>query len=229
MPTVRGEPRRNVETTSLFWWWGGGVLVALVLGLSVGQLNDATELTPFHEIGHAICLGGALVIALASGFVGFSQTKAAIWRRIAASFGFTLLGALAAFILLSAISDLANRLVDFPAGRTRTYQALLSVNRAYEMRGKGRNWHIQTTPIWSDMKVTHADYRFMLTHRRPGDTGVDPGEISSGGYFCARVVVQQAGEALQVLYAGQHSLPAGTVEVCPRPVARQTRCCSDQP
>ena len=104
MKADRGVPKRKVETTSLFWWWGGGIVLALVLGLSVGQLSDATELTPSHEIGHAICLGGALVIVLASGFVGFSQTKAAIWRRIAASFGFTLLGAPAAFILLSVIT-----------------------------------------------------------------------------------------------------------------------------
>lgn len=56
----------------------------------------------------------------------------------------------------------------------------------------------------------------MLAHRSPEDHGRNPDEISSHGFFCARVTLQQSGDALRVLNAGSQKLPAGTVVVCPR-------------
>jgi hypothetical protein len=71
-------------------------------------------------------------------------------------------------------------------------------------------------PIWSNLEITRADYEFMLANRRPGDKGKNPDEISSKGYFCARVTLEQAGDALRVLHAGNRTLPQGTVMVCPQ-------------
>ena len=82
------------------------------------------------------------------------------------------------------------------------------------MPGRGRSWNIQTTPIWSNLDITQADYEFMRTHRRPGDLSTDPDEIPSKGYFCAKVTLQQADEALRVLNAGTYKLPLGTIGIC---------------
>jgi hypothetical protein len=55
----------------------------------------------------------------------------------------------------------------------------------------------------------------MRTHRRAGDNKGDPDKISSNGYFCAHVTIQQSGNALRVLHAGSHNLPKGSVVICP--------------
>lgn len=106
--------------------------------------------------------------------------------------------------------------IDFPTATTVTYPGLLVIWRAYQTRSKGgTGWSIQTTPIWSNLAVTKMDYDSMLAHRGPGDHGRNPDEISSHGFFCARVTLQQSGNALRVMHAGSHALPTGTVVVCP--------------
>jgi hypothetical protein len=106
--------------------------------------------------------------------------------------------------------------LDFPPEHTRSFPALLKISRAYQTHGKGRSWNIQTTPIWTNLDITETDYDFIASHRRPGDAGRDPDEISSRGYFCAKVTLQRAGEAMRIMHAGTRKLPTGTVVVCPR-------------
>jgi hypothetical protein len=125
------------------------------------------------------------------------------------------MGFLGAFSLSSQIANLVEMRIDFPPGKSRTYPALLVIWRAYRTQGKGQSWNIQTAPIWSNLDVTRSDYEFMLAHRGPKDQGRNPDEISSHGFFCARVMVQQSGSAFRVLNAGSQKLPAGTVIVCP--------------
>jgi hypothetical protein len=106
--------------------------------------------------------------------------------------------------------------IDFPPSNTRTYEnELLLISRAYATHGKGRSWNIQTMPIWSNINITESDYNFMRAHRAPYDHGTNPDEITSNGYFCAKVTIQKAGEAIRVMHAGRWKLPAGTVIRCP--------------
>ena len=93
--------------------------------------------------------------------------------------------------------------------------ALLLISRAYRTEGKGQSWSIQTMPIWSNLNITQVDYDCMLHHRRPEDIGHNTNEISSRGYFCAHVTMQQSGSALRVLNAGSRKLPSGTIVICP--------------
>jgi hypothetical protein len=57
----------------------------------------------------------------------------------------------------------------------------------------------------------------MRNHRPPHDDGKRFDEISSQGYFCARVTVEQSDAALRILHAGSQKLPQGTVILCPVP------------
>ncbi len=129
-------------------------------------------------------------------------------------FGLAILGFLSVFLLSSRVAELVENYIDFPAGSTETYPSFLLINRAYRTQGKGQSWNIQTTPISSNLDITESDYTFMLHHRRPGDDGHNPNEISSKSYFCAKVTMQQSGSALRVLNAGSRKLPGGTVVVC---------------
>lgn len=140
-----------------------------------------------------------------------SQSMAGIYLAIALA----MLGFLAVFLLSSRIATLAENHLDFPAANTRGFSGFLLINRAYRTHGKGQSWNIQTMPIWSNLDITPSDYGFMLKHRRPGDPGRDADEISSRGFFCAHVLMQQSGNAVRVLNAGSRKLPSGTVVICP--------------
>jgi hypothetical protein len=208
-------PRSKVTLTKLGWWWLGVMGALAVFGWILEWFDHATELTPDHLGPLNASLGGACVLAVASAAVIFSQSEGRMSGRLAMSLIvapiFSILGAA---LSVSETATLIDQHNDFPRGKTRTFEGLLFVSRAYQTHGKGRSWNIQTTPIWSNLDITEADYNYMLTHRRPGDRGTDPDEISSDGYFCAKVTFQRSGEALRVLNAGTYKLPVGTVRTC---------------
>jgi hypothetical protein len=216
------SPRSKVTLTKLGWWWLGAITGLAVFGWILEWLDHATELTPVHLGPLNASLIGACVLAVVSAALVFSQSEGRMSGRLAMSLIvapiFSILGAA---LSLSEIATLIENRNDFPPSNTRTFQGLLLIDRAYQTHGKGRSWNIQTTPIWSNLDITQADYEFMRTHRRPGDLGEDPDEISSKAYFCANVTLQQSGEALRVLNAGTYKLPQGTVGICSDLKAKQ--------
>ncbi|MGF7181486.1 hypothetical protein HDF11_003004 [Tunturiibacter psychrotolerans] len=198
-------------------------LVLLAMGGILGWFDRTTELTPSHDEVLQFCfiIGG--LGGLVCGGLSIRESRGmAAWRRVAIGCCLAVVGFLAVFLLSSRSADLITARLDFPAAKTRTYPGLLIIWRAYQTHGKGRSWNIQTTPIWSNLDVTQADYEFMLAHRSPQDQGRNPDEISSHGFFCARVTLQQSGDALRVLNAGNQKLPAGTVVVCPTTPSQPT-------
>jgi hypothetical protein len=129
--------------------------------------------------------------------------------------GFGLIGGLATVLLLSTVANIIENRRDFPPERTRTFGALLPIERAYRMDSRtGSSWIIQPAPIWSNIDIAHADYSFMLARSGTGSTRKEPSNVPSRSYFCAKVTMQQSGEALRVLHAGSQALPAGSVGVC---------------
>ena len=206
---------------------GRGLLACLIIPLALllvavvlGQFDRTTELTPSHDGAMQFTLLIAGAAGLACGGISIRESKGmAVWRRILTACSLVLLGFIAVFLLSSRVADLVEARVDFPPGKTRTYPGLQTIWRAYRTHGKGQSWNIQTTPLWSNLEVTESDYEFMLAHRNPEDRGRNPDEISSHGFLCARVTLEQSGNALRVLHAGNQKLPAGTVIVCPKPIA----------
>ncbi|HWE45119.1 MAG TPA: hypothetical protein VG407_03745 [Caulobacteraceae bacterium] len=210
-----------------------GKAIALLLGLlalaMVGHfagstLDTTTELTPNHDeyINYYFVAAGAGGLVAAALAVRFSKDWS-LWRRAVIVLGSLLIGALAVVQVLSPVADLVEGMIDFPAGKTRTFPALLVLSRAYHNHRGARipeGWRVQTTPVWSDLEITKADYNFMLAHQRTGDRSRNPDEISSDGYFCGRVTLQQAGDAVRVLHAGYRALPPGTVIRCPPAVTQ---------
>ena len=195
--------------------------------LVLGRLDNTTELWPRHDdrIDGCFVLGGIVALGIAATVVRYTK-KVAVWRRIATVFFGSLAAAVFVVIFSLRIVDILDGWIDFPAKKTQTFHALLRISRAYQTHGKGAARDIQTTPVWSDMNVTASDYNFMLHHRRPDDLSSNPDEISSKGYFCAKVAMQKSGNAYRVLHAGSGTLPSGTVIICSQfqPSApRQTR------
>jgi len=198
-------------------WWGIAVCVFVLMFASF-QFDTTTELTPDHT-GQSMMVG--VVFAIAFGLWG----AVAGWRnpnqpgtinRIMAAFGLFIAGTI--FVALASLGGgkLAWNAIDFPSGKTREYDnVLLMVSRAYHTHGKSQHNVIQTMPIWTNLNVSNADYAFMLAHRRADDHGTDRDEIASKGWFCAKVKVQQSGDALRVMHAGSLDLPEGSVALCP--------------
>ena len=186
-----------------------------MLGWILEWFDHTTELTPDHSAPLNISFVVAGVLAVVSAAMLFSQSEGRIFGRLVTSLIVApILAILAVVLSVNEIAILIESHNDFPSAKTRTFQGLLYISRAYQTHGKSRSWNIQTAPIWSNLDITEADYKYMLSHRRPGDKGTDPNEISSAGYFCAKVLFQRSGEALRVLNAGTYKLPMGTVRTC---------------
>ena len=198
------------------WPWLAAPLSLFALSLVLGWFDRSTEIIPTHEAVLTLCfmLGGLGALTLASVAI-FGRQSMKMWQRAYLAVPLAALGFLSVFLLSNRIAELAENHLDFPSSTTRTFSGFLRIERAYRTHGKGQSWNIQTTPTWSNLDITPDDYQFMLDHRRPEDLGSDANEISSKGYFCAHVVMQQSRSALRVLNAGSHKLPVGTVVVCP--------------
>ena len=206
----------NIQLTRFGWFWLVVIVMLAFGGWVAGRFNNATELAPLHDGTYTIWCGAAAVIGLVSVLIGFFQSRGGIWIRILVSvISFGGIGAIGASLLVLNTADIVWMAIDFPPAKTKTFTGNLLISRAYRTHGKSAGWNIQTTPLWSDLNITASDYDFMLAHRRPGDPGTDPDEISSRGYFCAKVTLQSSGNAVRVLHAGNGALPMGTVDVCP--------------
>ena len=198
--------------------WFVGVAILLFLAFLSLLFNNTTELTPSHDRALNACLAVAALSGLVCvGLCIRDSKEMTAPRRVLLAPLVRIFVFITVFVTSSAAAQMVEGFIDFPPGRTITYKnALLPISRAYHVHVKGQTWHIQTpTPIWGDFTITRDDYQFMLAHRRPGDTGHDPDEIASQGYFCARVTVERAGNAVRVMHAGMRTLPLGTVVVCP--------------
>ena len=123
--------------------------------------------------------------------------------------------AVGVFMVTHRASSIVEGWLDFPPGQTHTRQVLFSISRAYQTHGKGSSQYIRTTRIRPILEISHADFVFMQNNRLASDGGHNPDEISSQGYFCANLTIEQTDKALRILHAGSQKLPEGTVVLCP--------------
>ena len=213
----------RVTLTKFAWVWLGVLALAMISVWPLGRFDTATELRPDHSDILEYCFWLAGAVAVASMAFCFFQSKGALPSRILLSLlGFGLLGGLATVLLLSTVVDLIENRRDFPPERTRTFHALLPIERAYRMDSRtGSSWIIQSAPIWSNIDIAHADYKFMFARSGTANARDEPSNVSSRSYFCAKVTMQQSGEALRVLHAGRQTLPSGSVGVCSEMASRE--------
>ncbi len=202
---------RKVRLSALGGWWFGGIWAVVIAGAIAGFFNDATELTPDHR--HFYTVFASVAAAFVSVLAGLTQSKGPWFRRAVMVVLFGLLGGGATFYLACSLAAIADMQADFPAGKTQTYPAYVMIGRAYRTRARALNWHIQTTPLWSDLRIGQRDYDFMASHRSPRDRVRNPDEISSRGWFCAHVTMQRSGSAQRILHT-RSALPDGTVGLC---------------
>lgn len=208
-------PEPPYRLSKFGWAWLGVMVLSFIASWIIGRFNNSTELTPNHDDPLQFGLYAACLLAVFSAALIFFQSRRALYRRLGMSIIVAPIFAfMGVFLLVAEISALVEMHHDFPPERTKTFDGLIVLQRAYQTHGKGRSWNIQTMPFWSNIDITQSDYNFMLSHRAPNDHGNDADEITSNGYFCARVTLQQSGEALRVLHAGNSRLPFGSVGIC---------------
>jgi len=213
MDGVQEQPEPKLGRFGRYWLYG--LLGLLGLSFLTHEFDRTTVLySPHNFLGFAFLACG--ITGLVSAGVGIWQSAGRpLWRRVHATFALWFVGTLSTFFLFSSISSLIQNALDFPPEKVRTFDTYLRIGRAYRAYGKPGGWVIQPEPIWGNIDIKRDDFEFMAKHRRPGDPGNDPDEISSKGYFCAHVTMQQSGKSFRVMHAGSHALPRGSVVVCP--------------
>lgn len=198
------------------WALFAGCLALIPLSLILGRFDTTTELIPTHENILQACFTVAALGGLLAGGAGVFLTKRlTIIQRVMLPLVFIFVTAIGVFLMADHTSSIVEGWLDFPSGKTHTRQVLFQIARGYQTHGKGASQYIQTMPIWSNLEINTEDFAFMQNNRRPGDDGHNPDEISSRGYFCARVTTEESDKALRILHAGSQKLPPGTVILCP--------------
>jgi hypothetical protein len=193
-----------------------GSLSLIPLSLILGRFDTTTELVPTHDNVAQACFVVGAVCGLIAGSMGiFLTRKLTVIQRIMLPLVFMFVTAIGVFLVADHTSSMVEGRLDFPAGETHTRQVLFQISRAYQTHGKGASHYIQTMPIWSNLEITSEDFAFMRNNRRPCDDGHNPDEISSRGYFCAKVTTEESNKALRILHAGSQKLPTGTIILCP--------------
>lgn len=185
----------------------------------LGWFDTTTELSPAHDGIQNACLVVTGLCGLLACVTAIYLTRMlTIVQRIILPLGLMFVTTIGIFLVTGHLSSIVEGWVDFPKDKSRTHQTLFLISRAYQTHGKGSSQYIQTMPIWSTLEITREDFAFMRNHRSPDDSGKNPNEISSRGYFCAQVNVEESDNALRILHAGSQKLPQGTVILCPVPM-----------
>ncbi len=195
-----------------------GSLSLIPISMALGIFDTTTELIPTHVGIETSCFVVAAVFGLLACGAGIYFSRYLNNRqRVVLPLVIMLETAIGVFMVADHSASIVEGWVDFPANRTHTRQVPIQISRAYQTHGRGSSQYIQTMPVWSNLEITPEDFAFMRDNRRLGDDGHSPDEVSSHGYFCANVVIEQSDHAIRILHAGSHELPKGTVIRCPVP------------
>ena len=212
----RSANNQLADSANSFWSWFLGSLSLIFLSAFIGLFDTTTVLWPVHEgVDRARFVFAFVCGLVACGMGVYLGGGLSRVQRVLLPLVMLIEATVGIFLIAGHVSMMIEGWIDFPAGKTHTGQAFLAIAHAYRTHGKGTHQAVQTMPSGTEFDVAPEDYRFMQTHRRPGDAGKDPDQIASGGYFCLKVTVESTDEALRVLHAGSHELKQGTVVVCP--------------
>ena len=215
MPTST-EQKQAVGRAGKVWVLFFGSLALIILSMIFGWFDTTTELYPAHDRVDETCLVLAAVCGVTVCAAAIYLTKGlTVVQRIVLPVVLLFEAGVGIWLIAGHVASIVEGRIDFPSGKTRTYQGLLLISRAYQTHGKSASQYIQTTPIWTNLEITDEDFAFMRAHRRPDDPGKNPDEIKSNGYFCAKVTLEQSQNAMRILHAGSEKLPRGTVIRCP--------------
>jgi hypothetical protein len=196
--------------------WLCGMLGMFFLGGLMTLFDKTTQIAPAQDGIQNACTLAAGAVALLSAIIGFRQLpdrttgKRVMWAAVVAMVGFG-----SSALLFGEIASFVEDWMDFPPGTTRTAEATMPIIYAYHHHSRHANiWNIEVGDAL--FGIAPGDANFMLNHRLPGDTSGTLGQIWSGGYFCARLTIQRAGNAERVLQTGSNGLSPGSVVLCPK-------------
>jgi hypothetical protein len=195
--------------------WLSGLIAMFFLAGITSLFETTTQIAPAQDSIQDACLYAAIVVALLSAVIGFRQlpngatAKRLMWAAVVALLGFG-----SSAFLFAEISSFVEGWIDFPPGKTRTAEETMPIYYAYHHHSRHADvWIVEIADSLID--ITPGDADFMLKRRLPGDTSGALGQIWSGGYFCAKLTVQTAGNAKRVLRR-VNGLPPGSVILCPK-------------
>jgi hypothetical protein len=182
----------------------------------LGLFDTTMELAPSHGGIDKACLAVAALCGIAAlGWSIYLTQGLKPIQRIILPPVLLLLASIGTFMLASRLAYIEVGRLDFPAGKTQTRKALFPVYRAFETHGRyGNTDYVQLMATGTELEIGLQDFAFMRNHRLL-DQGSDSDQISSNGYFCILVTIEEFGSSLRILHSGSQKLPAGTVVLCP--------------
>jgi hypothetical protein len=196
--------------------WFCGLLGMFFLGGFMSLFDKTTQIAPAQDGIQNACMIAACAVALLSAAIVFWQLREQIiGRRVLFAAIVAMLGFGSSVFLFSEIASFFEGWMDFPPGATRTAIETMPITYAYHHQGRHVDvWNIEVGDAL--LGIAPGDANFMLSHRLPGDTSGGLGQMWSGGYFCARLTIQRAGDAKRVLHTGSNDLAPGSVILCPK-------------
>ena len=190
----------TIRLTPVGFWWIFALIGLGVASFAVTGGRDSVRLTPDPFDPVTLAVIAAVIAGAVSLVVGFLNTRGRIVPRLAMA---VLLAAIAGVGMLSLIITeapiIATHMAFAPA-RTHSFVAHLPVRRVY-LQPQAGPWMIVTKTQWPPLAISDGDHAFILAH--------------PGGWICARVNLQQAGDAVRIPHMRTYSLPDGSVELCP--------------
>jgi hypothetical protein len=193
------------------------VALLFSMGIALSLFSTGVELLPGHPSIRAVCNGLAVSAAMISAGIGFHSVHSSSATRVAFAGLFGFMGWLVARLLLEASVNTAENLIDFPAATTRTSWVLLPIDEASRSQERygGASWWVETPLSRTMLAIRHEDYSVMTSrvfNLKDGDD--EPATVPSNGLFCAKVEVEEAGNAVRLPPSAADRLPLDSIGIC---------------
>lgn len=196
-----------------FFWFVAGPIIGISLVQVVPMFIHTTPVRPYHLSVMGISLLVALVVAVFGVIVVLSEKSVALWKRV----GLSLFVFVASFIAVCFIaSQFITSLIemqDFPAGKTTSATEIVPITQAYQTHGRASGDYIRTP--YGHFRVRTSDYGRLKTQRPVAFTDVSADKVTINGYYCAKLPVQTAGNAVRVMMGAEDYVPTDSLELCP--------------
>ncbi len=213
---------RDQGITVFALWWTGALSLLWLIATFMPLFGNDTELMPRHFGLMALAMLAALALGVNSAVVLWTQTRIELFYRLIFVVLFSLFATTDTFKVSTHLINAYGLSHDFPAAQIETSTFYWPIDRAYTKDVKtGRNssieYFVRLTPAWdTDWEIAKSDFDYMKANNKPENASRYGDRIESHGWFCAKVTLQKAGNAVKVVgVTDGRGLAEGSLMLCP--------------
>ncbi len=215
-PERTTAPSVKQRMSPLLVVWIGVALLALAVAIFAPCFVHTTTLSPFHRDVVVTPLSLSVAIGFVAVFIVLTEKALSVLKRLGLSLFVFIISAIGVFGVSSQVMMAMADAHDFPAGQVQASTADWPISEAYEDTGRGSSHADYIRTAQGDFKIHYADYAVLKTQRPAGLTDPNSRTVTINGYFCAKVRLETAGDAVRIMVGSQDWLPSGSIELCPQ-------------